>query len=917
MKEYYVEKKDTQYLQSEQVKGGEEESIPDFSRITLRETDENEAEEKRRSQIGKIEEELPPAYGTEHNVPAVTDYVLKEKDWNQLRQSFNVLQGERGGKHSGEFKRLWNAFAGVMKLQEKEKYDDADLLAFMNLGEACTHYLETHAGRSGAAIARRKEEAGKIRGVIDRGFSACASKYSEVTETLTEKEFNERKEGAGKNVSRLADYYSAFSMKVGADLIATSEEKLRRRWNVLKSCERDIRIYRRAHLDDKDRDTKESRLVQEYFRLQKQIVYLDALKSQGGHGMLFENRTSDQLKRNAYRHEGKALPPESVKMAGGESEGLSGEQLSRLSEIDTWVVRNFNNGGYMAYFKGRSDRSDFIHTLLSLSKRERLYIYYLVEKNERLNPTMEGFGASQTDYKPSVDAFKDRMVANKLKFYSRFSGGYVYWAKLKQAMAISQRCRPMLEAAAKNSWLAKKEDERKQDNIIEDPIIEEDKVQLTDIQKKQKKHLQELYRALKNGKDLLEALEKEKDEKERTAKQQQLADIRSTAANALRELQKLDRTIEQKSFEEIRSSAEQAKVKKTPAKTDVKAYLGDAPQDIGDFVMKGNNLLAEFKLGISDEMVESIGGILAPGAGSLVTLGSLINVVFGAMAFYDSCSDMGWTEFTQSGLGVLVSVGKLAQKGAKTIAAFKDVSGTVMDFLTGKLLLRAMVVVDTGMLALKSTVMLRDEYHAAKAAGMAASIIKKKRGQGERKEYERKLLLLQDKVDDKKLTTLGTSAVLTGVTIASLFVCPPLVPVLAAVGLVGGIVSKAIGKRQTRSIKYGLFDRHFDIDSAVDSLIRQKKIPEPVDDETRDELKSQLRRRVAADLGYVSPSDAAAAFAGQYAAYLLRNANAGGADSDYYIHLIKSFGLTYRYDGVDSKKNRPSAETLKKKLCGC
>ena len=92
-----------------------------------------------------------------------------------------------------------------------------------------------------------------------------------------------------------------------------------------------------------------------------------------------------------------------------------------------------------------SDRTDLASRLFAMSRRKRMYIYYLVETRERVNPTLEGFIRSQTEYKPSLDSFKDAMIANKLKFYKRFSGGYVYWNKLNEAIGIAEGHQHMIE----------------------------------------------------------------------------------------------------------------------------------------------------------------------------------------------------------------------------------------------------------------------------------------------------------------------------------------------------------------------------------------------------------------------------------------------------------------------------------------
>ena len=99
----------------------------------------------------------------------------------------------------------------------------------------------------------------------------------------------------------------------------------------------------------------------------------------------------------------------------------------------------------MAVMGQGSDRTDIIGRLLSMDKRKRLYIYYLIEKRERIKPNADSIITCQTSYEPDLGKFKDRMIANKLMFYKRFSGGYVYWNKLTEAMGIADQMQPMFD----------------------------------------------------------------------------------------------------------------------------------------------------------------------------------------------------------------------------------------------------------------------------------------------------------------------------------------------------------------------------------------------------------------------------------------------------------------------------------------
>ncbi|MCR5101308.1 MAG: hypothetical protein K6B41_08120, partial [Butyrivibrio sp.] len=132
--------------------------------------------------------------------------------------------------------------------------------------------------------------------------------------------------------------------------------------------------------------------------------------------------------------------------------GLTEEQSQAVDRIDRWLIRNYRNGGMAGTVYGgmRNNNSQFVMKLLSMSKRERLYIYYMIETGARKAPSDEDLLKSQSGkYIPDKDKFKSQMIATKFKFTARFFGDYVYWHKLDQAMELlSIRKAELVEAYA-------------------------------------------------------------------------------------------------------------------------------------------------------------------------------------------------------------------------------------------------------------------------------------------------------------------------------------------------------------------------------------------------------------------------------------------------------------------------------------
>lgn len=835
---------------------------------------------------------------------------------DSLYEDLERISFENKGKHSDEWKALYAAASKMqgflLKLDNKIDTDEG-LLDLFTLSEACNHYYNTHLEAGGKKADARKQIVMNIQRKISAACAAAAGGQAKKA-PVTAEQVRKRKKGASENVKRLSEYYAAFSKKIGEDVVGSPEEKLRRRWNVLRSCEEDIRIYRYTHTDDSKISPEVLHVLNDYENIRPQIMFLDKLEEAGAHKALFENKTAKDVLEKTYRTEGKELPS---KVTGSKDKGreeLTDEQLAGLSEIDTWVVRNFNNGGYMACFGGTTDRSDIIHSLLSLSRRERMYVYYLVEKRERVNPSMEGFGVSQTSYVPDVKAFKSRMIANKLKFYSRFSGGYIYWNKISQAMAIATRTRPLLQTAEENAKILKK----KEDLISDDGLIKnirlrdehqddkDDQIQ-KDNKLEQKQNLQLLYTSLQSGKELLDKIRKEKKADKKRQLEDRLKAVRQKAGEALAALQELDEKIEKKNLKAISESVEGAGVNKASKKADVKQYLSGMPGDIGGITLKTGNLIKEQVLGFSKETSDSILSVLAPGNATLGAINSVIGFVFSAIALVDGAAGMSWMEITESGLGLTASLAGVASKGAGFVKLFTGADNV----LTGKTYASGLIVADLALQGVHITTMTRDEYHRMKASQKLKKLIKDKKIRGKKAEFAINMNRLQDRISDSRAKTSFTKLALSGAMVSTLFVCPPVAAVIAAVGFVGGIVNRVVENRRKRANKYYLFDKHFKIEEQADELIKEKKVKETVDKET---LMSQLRRRVASSVGFASPSDAADAFAKRYAQKMIELANAGGEESKYYIQQIKGFGLYYRYVGPGHKKNRPSAADLAKKI---
>ncbi len=109
--------------------------------------------------------------------------------------------------------------------------------------------------------------------------------------------------------------------------------------------------------------------------------------------------------------------------------GLLPEQIAGVQEIDHWFLRNH--------------QGVVVSDLMSLSMRERLFIYYLIEDNNRKKPEDYDMTASQ-NYIPSLTKFKERMRTSKAEALSRIREGYIYMNKMSQAKQISREYQKLI-----------------------------------------------------------------------------------------------------------------------------------------------------------------------------------------------------------------------------------------------------------------------------------------------------------------------------------------------------------------------------------------------------------------------------------------------------------------------------------------
>lgn len=120
---------------------------------------------------------------------------------------------------------------------------------------------------------------------------------------------------------------------------------------------------------------------------------------------------------------------EELENAGHDGDNtLSAATMEGVRKIDRWMLRHMHETGLT-----ENDKFAFVSKLLQLSARERLYMYYIIEKGHRHEPMVSDVVESQLSYVPDKDAFASRMKMSKLRLFRRAANGSIYWDKLSDA----------------------------------------------------------------------------------------------------------------------------------------------------------------------------------------------------------------------------------------------------------------------------------------------------------------------------------------------------------------------------------------------------------------------------------------------------------------------------------------------------
>ncbi len=850
---------------------------------------------------------------------------------NAIRECGNIIADIRNGTFT------WNS----------ENYR-----AYNRLFEAVARYVNDHVGAKSGVGKQRLHDALTIKLALTNVSSDILKK--EKIRVGVDAPVGDKKQidAAKENLGRFMGYYREYCKRIGDDLLASDEEKIRRRWNVLKSCEQDILMYieyreRKGNMSSDDRYLKS-----EYFSLRNQMLMRE-LATTKGEKNAFKEDNLKTIKKHEKELNKKGLIEEKEKLVKQE-DGLTKKQIAALSQIDTWVVRNFRNGGYMSMFGQASDRTDILGRLFSMNRRKRLYVYYLVETRQRVQPTAEGLICSQLGYEPDLDTFKGHMVANKLKFYARFSGGYVYWNKLTEAIAIAEQATPVLTDISEFLEEERKDKKENRNSILNNNkllIRENEELDLSDLSNVSMDDLvvaQDVLNKRLMG-SAIEAIRQLQSRNRDSKDKNKAPELRDDDVfiGVGEDMQEVVQRLAQ-----IRAEIDRKKGSEASKKKDVQNYAGTMPKDLvgvagvlqlglGD-VMKNalsngiklpgididavknfdfkKMIKTAYTLEPSEGQISDMAAAYKGGTQALNVLGNLVGMYFIYKNLSENYSSMNRYDVVSNIGDMGLTAGKTTQAVTKILQIFKGTD--FLEVVTSKTANVALAGVDCAVAITKGFSHHRNYSHRSKASTLA----RQKQGSDKFRDgmvkLNRKLGRKQKTDTSAAMTTAllsGGAAVLIFTSVISAGAAPLAGLIVGAASFGIGILKRFISNKFSKDMKMELFDNFFKIDKAVRDVKaewRQKNHNRNMTADQENRIVNQVRRRIAANLGFYSPTHASKALAVEYAKYLLDNARNGGGNSEMCKSMIQGLGLQFKTNEDTGDIIVPTQSDIIKKLCG-
>ncbi len=899
----------------------------------------------------KTEEDLRPKETTSLLGKMVTSKVRvfnKNFTNNVLRENlilFKLRSADKDANYSNH--ELYLSMADLKVIHDKfgvdEKIDGSVAIdAILRLYTASNAYMKTHGGISifPDAKARKKAAAdcldmskeffNKILTADDEAKIQSSGKYA------IDDSKKSLKNLAAKMKTAAADLKKFEKNRSDAGAVMSPEEIIEKKLVTYKKYDEVIRLYRYS-FKRSDWTSAAKECIEEYenlLRMEMVIKYSRELKAEKAKKAAEEakkaGKKAEETKQKTFnqlmeehleiedkKKDKKKLDPSQV------DKGLSEAQLKGIDEIDKWLIANAENGGLaglLPFVNLKNDNANFVNALLSKSKRERLYIYYMVESNHRKTPTFADVAISQNDYIPTLKGFKDRMLATKLKAYKYLTGGYTYMYKLSQANQLGEKNKDLIEHTA-----------NLQNNIVTEKPVSENMTPLEELRQDRLKAFEMIYIELNNYRSQLQKAQAAKGAGKKTAE----AEAKENAAKMeakIKELLEKDLEIRTRAAAYLTPQDKEQKKdvvnRKFNKKADLKEqtdnaklFLGTVPSKIimGAHVNK-EKFLTSWTFGLDEKSWKNLNMWGGSAALALSAVNSAMTIINSVINLVSKHKDMNMSEMVQntleitksgldiatmgSGIADLVSrggeYGSIASNTTKMLGAF---SGCVDVYLAGTKLYNAQKAEKSYDTVKK----LFDEKHA----GMKKA--------DQQTKYEKGMLKLSKDLINRKYAA-GLYNALAG-TGTYLSVALPGIGASIMLGVAGvaGLVSTIHDIYKMGKIREGMFDAYYNVDELTKKALELKKQncldPKSYVEPNIEMFRPGVRSAICAAAGLSDIEAAADHIATEYADFvcnkLFGEEPVQGDERKQYIEVVKMFGLPY-----DEEKKIPSRAALCEKMKG-
>ena len=904
-----------------------------------------------------------------------THKVVEDEIWSRIRV--------RDNEDSVTYNQFRSAVLRVKKLVQKSGSDSdpearpgaAELMAAMaRLSETANAFYDTHRGHQYSQKGKdRRKACDMVRQITkefyDRMYAAMGGTGLSDTavEQSREKTGKDHRDVSAWKMKELSKVYGKwkkhFALQEGLERV-----RVRDRAKLFGPYMRYIDMYKATHKKEEwPKEIEEAIRDASFYSVQNR-VHENYEKYNGG----MKDPLLSLAKKHVETVTGRTAPEQKLDPKKVDAK-LSPEQLRGLDFIDQWFLRNYNNGGMVgSLINIRNHHGEIVSELFSKTKRERLFIYYLIETGKRKNPGVMDLFSSQT-YIPNLDRFKDQMLASKFKIMSHIMGDYTYMGKVTEAIQVNQDYGSLIKDCAR---LDQGVDEVKGEEL---EALKQKKEEYRTYTLARTAHSTKAFRdeALR-----VEGLGKKATKADRDSlnkKQQaflkdldELIRADDAVGEAVRYGESLGETVKSEDGGlSLKENDKYYSVKNTnltdlAGNTSTYAAAGEGVSGNVHIIANGAILYkASVKQGLSLakgkgynptfwRLRENKNSFMNPSTyGSTITaatissLGSLLGVCYGvhnlvtnwdSMHAYDRAATV--SEILQSGGSAVntvmttVDTAKDLSKGleATTSTLTKTVGISVSGLKAGKDLYSTV----SGHLDCRNAdnakKLLQDkinERFLRKLSDQGDGSIQEGSGSGSETEeqktrtekdfraarYENNMLKLSRDISERKRDFAGIQAVGSFMTVAGLTV-PVVGSVLSLAGMAISSLTGIFSGMSLTEIREKMFDQYFQFDSFLkDAYEEMEKRGQPVSDP--EEFKVRMRRVVAASAGYADVISACDQIAKTYADLICRGLFGGeedrveGEQRDGYIQIVKSFGLPY-----DEKKKIPDPDLLARRMNG-